>query len=314
MAHVHSHEDRTYYLEQFWTIGTCGALGVVMILLWWYNVLAIFLDPKFHQPVVWGGIALLVLVAVRAVALWVAVARHRVVHGHTHEDFEEPEEPCHEHDCGHDHDHEHEHAHAAADALDGTPEAAVHAHDHAQDHAHEHAHAHAGHDHGHDHGHEHGWQPWRYAVLLIPTVLFLMQIPWPQPEEPPEENVYPVKLKYAEESADDSTKRENLVERMKTNTIRLKGRFAPVSGDNRRFQFARLRMTCCFADAYAEPVSILVESPEPLPLEEWRNRWVKVLGKVEWQPLGENGKPITVVKATRVVPIRTPANQFDNYE
>jgi hypothetical protein len=31
----------------------------------------------------------------------------------------------------------------------------------------------------HDHGHEHGWSPWRYAVLLLPVILYLLDLPGP---------------------------------------------------------------------------------------------------------------------------------------
>src|SRR5262249_18283679 len=56
------------------------------------------------------------------------------------------------------HEHKHEHAHAAA------------GHDHG--HAHDHDH-----DHGHDHDHSHGWAPWRFVVLLLPVVLYFLNLP-----------------------------------------------------------------------------------------------------------------------------------------
>src|ERR1700730_17347465 len=107
MAHVHAHDRSSYYLEQIWTIATCGALGVVMILLWEYKVLPIFLDPKFHDPVLWGGVALLVLVAIRITALWRAVGQTVAGHSHSHA---EGHAHGHEHGPGcdhHDHDHDH---------------------------------------------------------------------------------------------------------------------------------------------------------------------------------------------------------------
>src|SRR5207249_7750262 len=66
----------------------------------------------------------------------------------------------HDHDHGHHHDHDHEHHH----------------HDHDHDHGHAHAHAHEQTP-GHDHGHDHGWAPWRYTVLMLPVVLFLLNLP-----------------------------------------------------------------------------------------------------------------------------------------
>jgi hypothetical protein len=311
MAHVHHHEDSSYYLEQLWTMATCAALGVVMILLWWYKVLPIFLDPKFHDPVLWGGIALLVLVVVRAAAVWVSVARREVVHGHTHaEDEEDEEEECHHHhgpgcDHGHDHDHDHAHAeHVVPDPLAARAEEAATASVGAPA-----ADSHAGHEH-HDHEHHHhGWQPWRYAVLLLPTVLFLMKIPWPQAEEPVEANVIPVKLREAEQSADAQNLREYWEGRMKDNSVRVRGKFAPI-GSDRQFSFVKLKMTCCFADAYPEPVKILVESPKRLNVDDYNGQWVRVVGKIDYRKQGEGY--VTVVKATRVDRIKTPANQFDN--
>jgi hypothetical protein len=144
-THSHSHPDRAYYLEQLCTIGACGALGVVAILMYRWQWLGILADP-FHLPVLLGGIALLVVVAIRAAALWQAVAVQKA-HEHHH----------HHHDHDHDHAHAHEH------------------HDHGHDHAH--PHPHHGHDHGHEH--EHGWAPVRYIVLMLPVALFLLGMPNP---------------------------------------------------------------------------------------------------------------------------------------
>ncbi len=70
--------------------------------------------------------------------------------------------------CEHDHDHGHTHEHGAA--CDHTHD---HDHEHGHTHGHDHAHAHGGHDHGHDHG----WNPWRYIVLLLPVVLYFLNLP-----------------------------------------------------------------------------------------------------------------------------------------
>src|SRR5262249_24013330 len=113
MAHDHDHSS-TYFLEQLWTIGTCGALGIVMVLLWHYQVLAIILDRKFHEPVMWGGIALLILVGIRIIDLWFSAARlraARVDNGGTGDDHGHLDH-AHAHD--HDHAHGHEHSHDVA--------------------------------------------------------------------------------------------------------------------------------------------------------------------------------------------------------
>src|SRR5579875_2072928 len=139
MAHDHSHGDHNaYYLNQLFTIAVCGALGGVAVMLWWSGTITLMLHPKFFLWVLLGGMTLLVLVVLRAAAVWRSVDDLTAVPDHTHD---------HDH-CGHDHDHCH--------------------HDHDHDH---------GHDHDHDHGHDHGWAPWRYVVLLLPVVLYFLNLP-----------------------------------------------------------------------------------------------------------------------------------------
>src|SRR5438128_617080 len=45
------------------------------------------------------------------------------------------------------------------------------AHSHGDQHSHAHEHEHAAED------HDHGWAPWRYVVLLVPVILFLLGLP-----------------------------------------------------------------------------------------------------------------------------------------
>jgi hypothetical protein len=299
MGHTHEHADRTsYYLEQLWTIGTCGAIGVVMILLWWYQVLAMFLDPKFHLWVLWGGVTLLFLVAVRIAALWSATKTGETGHQccqHNHHDSAHNHDHCHELH-GHPHEHE-EHAHhedvvekVPTNLAEASPAAALAEHDH-------------------------GWAPMRFAVLLVPVVLFLMRIPWPDPPDNPESaNIIPMKLEEASKAAEDEQARTDWKNRMQENSVRLKGKAeTPFAGD-RRFGFVKLRMTCCFADAYGEPVNLIVESPEPLPLEKFKGQWVKVIGKLEFRKMAGADKYVSVVKVKpdTIKLIEPPANQFDN--
>jgi hypothetical protein len=173
MAHDHEHMDRqAYYLEQICTIALSGALGGVAVMMYTSPDGLFFLADMFKQPVLWGGITLLVLVVVRAVTLWISVGQEKAVlaladvgHGHHHEHGES---------CGHNHGHEHgencghDHGHGAH---------AAHDHDHAHSHgAHDHDHGHS-HGAGDDHGHSHGGNYWRFAVLLLPVVLFFMNLP-----------------------------------------------------------------------------------------------------------------------------------------
>jgi hypothetical protein len=260
MARVHV-DRSSHHLEQIWAIATCGALGVVMILLWWYKVLAIFLDAKFHDSVLWGGMALLALVAVRLTGLWRA---GQTVAGHSHGQAE----------------------------GNGQGQGCQH--------------------HDHEHQHDHGFAPWRYAVLLVPILLFLIRVPWPEPEEPVEDNVIAMKLGEAEGSAESPDAREHWKKEMESKSVRLKAKFGvPVRGD-RMFGLAKINMTCCRADAYATPVRIIVESPRPLVFDNMKDRWLKVIGKLDYRKTGDSDRYVTVVKAESIKVISTPANQFDN--
>jgi hypothetical protein len=280
-AHQHKH-DSSYYLEQLWTIGTCGALGIVMVLLWYYRVLAIFLDKKFHDPVLWGGLALLALVGVRAVDLWIASRRLKAVMPVANSNQEPTSHEDHE-NCEHDHHHHEDH--------------------------HDHEHEKAGN--GHEYEHEHGWAPWRYAVLLVPTVLFLMKIPWPEPPDAPEEpGVLAAKLDEVERAADLPGTRADWTDK----TVAVKGKIQDLWNNPRFFGFVRLKMTCCYADAYGEPVKMMVETPTKIDYDRAREKggWVKVIGKLEFRKAAKMDLYIPVIQAQRVTPVNTPSNQFDN--
>src|SRR6266404_639670 len=98
--HDHSHDGSTYYVEQLCTIGICGAMGVVTILLYTQGLLGLMLARGLHWMVLAGGIGLLVLVAIRAVAVWFSVGKPAAAHNHDH-----AHEHDHEHGPGCDHDH-----------------------------------------------------------------------------------------------------------------------------------------------------------------------------------------------------------------
>src|SRR5437764_12106325 len=155
MGHTHSEDRTTYYLEQLCTIGICGLLGGVSVMLYHQGILTYILHPKFHDFVLAGGITVLVLVVLRAIALWFEAGKLKAVHVsqlehvHDHAHDHTHGEACADDHC-HDHAHGHEHHHHD------------HGHEHHHDHGHEHAHSHA-HE---DHGHSHGWNPWRYIVLM----------------------------------------------------------------------------------------------------------------------------------------------------
>lgn len=67
--HHHDHDAGSYYVGQLCMVGICGALAGVAVVLWLRGGLW-FLAPKFQQPVLLGGLALLALVAIRALSIW----------------------------------------------------------------------------------------------------------------------------------------------------------------------------------------------------------------------------------------------------
>jgi hypothetical protein len=72
MAHGHLHPGesmRDYFTEQLLTILVCGLFGFAAIQMYRNNMLG-FLAPNFHEPVLYGGIGVLILVAFRAFTVW----------------------------------------------------------------------------------------------------------------------------------------------------------------------------------------------------------------------------------------------------
>ncbi len=187
--HEHHHADDTYFLDQICMVALSGAFGVICLSLYFIQkgMLNLLLGPQFHLFVLGSGVALVVVALIRARMLWsLAGSAQAHANDHVHDHAVESHGHSHSHDdCGHDHDHgdcghEHEHSHAHA-----------HSHSHGEgDHDHEHvatelaqsrafghtpstepipSHSHADHD--------HGWAPWRYVVLLVPIILFLLGLP-----------------------------------------------------------------------------------------------------------------------------------------
>jgi uncharacterized membrane protein YcgQ (UPF0703/DUF1980 family) len=97
-------------------------------------------------------------------------------------------------------------------------------------------------------------------------------------------------------------------------TVRVKGKIQDLWANQRLFGFVRLKMTCCYADAYGEPVKMMIESPKPIDFGDvlGKGGWVKVIGKVDYRKNPKAEEYIPVVKAERVDRISVPSNQFDN--
>jgi hypothetical protein len=280
MGHDHSHDDpKAYYVEQLCTIGIAGALGGIAVMLYQRQLLW-FLADKMRPWVLAGGLALLALVAVRAVVVWLQAGRT----------------PVPDHDHAHDHDHDHEHGHD-------------HAHDHGHEHCHDHAHSGScDHDHDHDHehahshdegdGHSHGWAPWRYVILLLPVVLYFLDLPNEAMAHANGSDALKLGSVTAEYLADKGKGQvtevsfPNLQRAPATpesrasyegQTIRVKGEYLP--GNERMFTLVRYRMNCCARDAVPLRAVILVDSKsgDTLPEAALRGKWVEVTGQCQFQ-------------------------------
>jgi hypothetical protein len=307
---MHEEDRSTFYLDQLCTIALCGLLGGICILLWWNGGLNLILHTKFHPFVLAGGIAILALVVLRAITLWVSTGRSAEVVHHDHDHHH------HDHDHGHVHDHHH-HDHD-------------HGHDHHHhDHDHGHDHHHHDHDHGHDPGHDHGWAPWRYVVLLLPCVLFFLNLPnqgFSQvnladvdvgsggPVEIRGDGV--VKLNFKElDGAEYDPGRRNAYEGIMAS---LKGQFAPSRDNDKRFSLVRFKITCCAADAI--PNRVVIESPESLEGKYKPLEWVEVTGQVQFRKRPGREEYVTVLQVLplqegetlrdKITPAKPDANPY----
>jgi hypothetical protein len=292
MAHEHHHHDRnTYFLEQLFTVFVCGALGLVALISYFTDVkylttnidgteevvrnckLSLLLHPKFHVWVLVGGVTLLSMVVIRIIALWFQVDRGAVGPAH--------ELGC----CGHDHSQEHPHAVQEVRSVQGVdaslPAFAAHSQD--SDHNHEHT---VG------HGHDHGWSPWRYAVLMVPLVLYFLNLPnkgfqvhaggfagigeVAAPKQVADRGHVTVGFLQLEEAALTREKREFYAGK----TVRLTGQYADY--DPWRFTLIRLKRSCCAADAVPVKALIMVDpsSKEGLDTDKLRDKWVEVTGRI----------------------------------
>jgi hypothetical protein len=272
MAHDHAHDPQTYYVEQLCTIGICGALGGIAVMLY-RNDLLYFIAPKVRIWVVLGGATLLVLVAIRALAVWVQAGR-TPAKGHDH---------AHEHPHDHDHEHCHDHSHG---------ETCGHDHDHEHDHDHGHSHG------GADHGHEHGWAPWRYVILLLPVVLYFLNMPNESmarasasgsPDIPADlranvvadqaqGQVFEVGFKELAQVPYSPDSRKYY----EGKTVRLKGEYLPYN--DQMFKLVRYKINCCSADRVQLDAVILVDPKSGLKVPYGLDgKWLEVEGQLQFQ-------------------------------
>jgi uncharacterized membrane protein YcgQ (UPF0703/DUF1980 family) len=313
--HSHHHDGDTFYLDQICMVGISGAFGAICLALYISNWLAaqnnqqsmltLLLGPQFHGFVLASGVALVLIAGIRAVMLW----RQAGASAHDHH---------------HDHAHTHSHEHADGTTCD---------HDHRHEHGHEHHH----HGHTHDHGpedHDHGWAPWRYVLLLVPIILFLLGLPnkGPQakaaavhvdltheaagyagmiassPASPGEVVSWMAALYLSEGEVTDVLYKDlenyastpELRAQKKGKMVRVRGQFSPSPGSDQVFSLVRFRIQCCSADAIPLRVPMVVrESLRGLNLSP--NEWVKVAGVVDFQEVDGKFKTILRVPNLRSI-------------
>lgn len=144
MAHSHlgCQSPRDYFTEQLLTILVCGALAFAGVQMYLGDRLNLILVPQFHKFVLIGSAAVLVLVAVRAVAVWREAGQLQ---------------PLDDMVCQENHAHT-----AACNHLPGLPPGAP-------------GDPSAVDDHGHSH--DMSWVFARMLVLVFPVALFALGIP-----------------------------------------------------------------------------------------------------------------------------------------
>lgn len=304
MAHGHHHHDpesaRNYFTEQLLTLLVVGAFGFVAVQLYLSGVLekANILAEPFRLPVFIGGVAVLLLVAVRAVAVWREAGAVGAAAGHDHHDHAHVHGP----DCGHDHHHDHHHEHG--------PDC-DHGHDHTED----------------DHGHSHdlAWVSVRMLILFFPVALFLAGMPnssfsaeWIRNKLGTDTEidaaigavdlqgrpVVAMSFNDLKDAAYNEEKRDYFTGKVGV----LEGKFRPL-GQN-QFTLYRLKMTCCAADTI--PLKVRIITPTALSGFQDGN-WVRVKGVVQFLPDPKTGQFIPVIAVADNADVQTAPDK-NEYE
>lgn len=272
--HGHAHGAGDYYLEQLLTIFVCGAFGIVAILMYTNQMLDRLLVDAFHPWVLAGGIALLVFVLIRGIALWKAAGALSDAHAHHH-----------------DHTHDHDHVHG--------PDC-DHAHGHDSPGVHHHVHA-PGDD------HSHGNIFWRVVVLAFPLLLFCLGLPnkafsedWinkrlgkdvalnldGQVVTAKGGDTIVFTFDELNASANDEAKRAQY----QGNTVRVKGQLRSVgSGEYTLF---RMKMTCCAADTI--PLKARIKTPFVSQFQDFQ--WVTAEGVLQYVEVPGQKQFIPVIR------------------
>jgi len=142
MGHGHLHPGESvssYFTEQLLTILVCLLFGFAAVQMYRTDMLG-FLKEDFREPVLYGGIGIIVLVVLRAIAVWKEAGELQ------------------------------------AQAMeDGTPTCGIN-HTHGPDCDHDPNIA-GGQDHDHSHSHDMSWMFARMLILIFPVGLFFLGLP-----------------------------------------------------------------------------------------------------------------------------------------
>lgn len=347
-SHDHHHDGDSYFIDQLCMVGLSGAFGMICLVLWFWQskMLGLMLGEQFHLYVLLSGFALVGLALVRAAILWSQSRDPEFLKKHAHH---------HDHDHGHHH-HEHAHAHAISEkpahhqSVSSLP---MHEHGPACGHEHKpgelctHDHDH-GHHHHHDHDHDeadhdHGWAPWRYVVILVPIILFLLGLPNKPPPimaaekgglspaqqaepyllglgigpDPLSQLVHfgvalrqsgqgePVDYKLLEAMASSPDRRAE----WKNKVIEVRGQYSPMRGSDQLFMLVRLKISCCANDAVQ--LNVPMVCAEPIRDVNFSD-WVKVTGRVDFkqQPNGSYFTVVYISKASDIVKTDPDPNPY----
>jgi uncharacterized repeat protein (TIGR03943 family) len=277
--HNHSHGN-TYYVDQLCTIGACGLMGGVCLMMYLDGRLKYILTPFFFVPVLVGGLALMLMAAVRAVTLW--------------RDAGKVSACAHDHDHGHDHEHGHDHVHACG-------------HDH-------------GHEHGWTPARYAVLMiPVALFFFNLPNGAFsadayshmMSNVEIEGGAKTVASKAGPVLglgFKELSNAARDSVTRSQL----EGKTGRLTGMYQPSPQSQKTFTLFRVKMSCCAADAI--PVGVVIACDENITqFPANTKQWVEAEGQIQFlKARGQNNFiPVLYMKSAKMVkPIDPPASEY----
>jgi hypothetical protein len=176
---------------------------------------------------------------------------------------------------------------------------------------HDHHHEHDGpcdHDHNHancGHEHSHSWVPAKYALILLPVVLYLLGLPhsgfskemwdrWAPPSDvsmPTKEVARKAEMVLGFDELSQAQGNPAKQAALEGHVVTLKGMFWPMNND-RAFTLMRLKGKCCAADAIPMRVQIIA----PSFVNQFTPReWVSAKGKIEFHKLVGKDKVVPVL-------------------